>query len=181
MRKRTTLAHFGLLALVITTGACMGDESGGSYASPSHWTSQRLVLLAGTTLHVRLASRLHSLHSQIAGPGDSWTGTLVAPVTVEGRTLLPAGTSVHGNVIDARKPGDVGGAMLDLEIRSVSLTGQDVGVDASADQVFSADSEERSGVAVTAAVDPRTAALVLQPGTVMTFTIEESVAVRYER
>ncbi len=172
------LAHLGLLALVITTGACMEDESGGSYASPSHWTSQRLVLPAGTTLHVRLASRLHS---QIAGPGDSWTGTLVAPVTVEGRTLLPAGASVHGNVIEARKPGGVGGAMLDLELRSVSLGGQDVSLDASADQVVSASSEEGSSVAVTAAVDPRTAALVLQPGTVMTFTIEESVAVRYER
>jgi len=173
MRNRTTLAHVGLLVLVLGTGACMEDQSGGSYASESHWSSHRLVLPAGTTLAVRLASRLHS---QIAEPGDSWTGMLVAPVDVEGRTVLPAGTHVHGNVVESRKPAL--GAMIDLEISSVSLDGQDVRLDASADQVLAAN---QSNVAVPAVVDPSAPPLVLQPGTVMTFTIEESVAVRNDR
>lgn len=177
MRMRSTTARIGLLALVLGTGACMEDETGGSYASPSHWSS-RLVLPAGTTLSVRLASRLHS---QIAAPGDSWTGSLVLPVLVERRTLLPAGTSVHGNVIDARKPLGNGGAMLDLEITSVSVGGQDVRLDASADQVLAEYGRPNEAVAVVANRSPRVAPLVLQPGTVMTFTIEESVAVRYER
>ena len=175
MRNRTTLAHVGLLALVLGTGACMEDQSGGSYASESHWSSRRLVLPAGTTLAVRLASRLHS---QIAEPGDSWTGMLVAPVNVEGRTLLPAGTYVHGNVVESRKPAL--GAMIDLEISSVSLDGQDVRLDASADQVLAAN-QANGIVAAPAVVDPSAPPLVLQPGTVMTFTIEESVAVRNER
>jgi hypothetical protein len=175
MRNRTTLAHVGLLALVLGTGACMEDQSGGSYASESHWSSRRLVLPAGTTLAVRLASRLHS---QIAQPGDSWTGRLVAPVEVEGRALLPAGTYVHGNVVESRKPAL--GAMIDLEISSVSLDGQDLRLDASADQVLAAP-RANGVIAVPAMVDPSAPNLVLQPGTVMTFTIEESVVVRNER
>src|SRR5262245_2495844 len=179
MRNRTTLAHIGLLAIVLGTGACMEDQSGGSYASETHWSSRRLVLPAGTSLAVRLASRLHS---QIARPGDSWTGRLVAPVTVEGRTLLPAGTYVHGNVVESRKP--IAGAMNDLEITSVSLDGRDVRLDASADQVLAANQANRQAnraVAIPAVVDPGGPPLVLQPGTVMTFTVEESVVVRNER
>jgi hypothetical protein len=175
MRKRTTLAHVGLLALVLGTGACMEDQSGGSYASDSHWPTRRLVLPAGTTLAVRLASRLHS---QIAEPGDSWTGRLVAPVSVAGSTVLPAGTYVHGNVVEARKPAR--GAMIDLEISSVSLDGQEVRLDASADQVLAAN-QGSGAMAVPAVVAPSAAPLVLEPGTVMTFTIEESVLVSTER
>lgn len=178
MRNRRTLAQIGLLALVATTGACMEDETGGSYASPSHWVTQRLVLPAGTSLSVRLDSRLHS---QIAGPGDSWTGQLAAPVFVAGRVLLPTGTWVHGNVIEARKPSRPEGAMLDLEICSVTLDGRDLKLDASADQVLAVAPQVPGAMAVPAVMDPRTAPLVLQPGTVMTFTIEESVAVRCER
>jgi len=175
MRNRTTLAHVGLLVLVLGTGACMEDQSGGSYASESHWSSRRLVLPAGTSLAVRLASRLHS---QIAEPGDSWTGMVVAPVIVEGRTLLPGGTHVHGTVVESRKPSL--GAMIDLEITSVSLDGQDVRLDASADQVLATNQGGRA-VAVPAGVNPSAAPLVLEPGTVMTFTVEESVVVRNER
>jgi hypothetical protein len=175
MRTRTT-AHFGLLALVLGTGACMQDGTEGAYGSSSLWSAQRLVLPAGTTLAVRLASRLHS---QIAAPGDSWTGSLVLPVLVERRTLLPAGTWVHGNVIDARKPSGAGGAMLDLEISSVSVGGRDVRLDASADEVLA--DPPNDAVVAMAGASPRGAPLVLKPGTVMTFTIEESVAVRYER
>src|SRR5262249_21195289 len=156
--------------LMFGVGACMmEDETGGSYASPSHWSSQLLVLPAGTRLSVRLASRLHS---QIAAPGDSWTGTLVLPVLVEGRTLLPAGTWVHGNVIDARKPDGEGGAMLDLDVTSVSLDGRDVALDASADQVLGGPRWRNQAVAAVANMTPRGAPLVLQPGTVMRFTLE---------
>lgn len=178
MSKRMTTAHVGLLALVLGTGACMQDESGGSYASASHWSPRRVVLPAGTNLSVRLESRLHA---QIAAPGDSWTGTLAFPVLVDGRTLLPAGTWVHGNVIESRKPGQAGGAVLDLEITSVSLDGEDVRLDASADEVLADPSQPNESVATVAAMNPHTAPLVLEPGTVMTFTIEESVAVRYDR
>ena len=105
---------------------------------------------------------------------------LVAPVLVEGRMVLPAGTYVHGNVIEARKPGRAEGGMVDLEISSVTLDGQDVRLDASADQVVDAASGPRDAIAMPAVMGPHTAPLVLQPGTVMTFTVEESVAVRYE-
>ena len=178
MRRRTTIAHLGLLALVLGAGACMEDQTGGSYSSLSHWPStSRVVLPAGTALPIRLESRLNA---QIAGPGDSWTGRLVSPVMVNGRALLPAGAFVHGNVIEARRPGRDGGGMLDLHLTSVSLGGQDVPLDASADELMESPRGGSGSLAVTASMDPRTATLVLQPGTRMTFTIEESVAVRCE-
>jgi hypothetical protein len=170
MRPSKSLARLWLVVLVLATGACMEDETGGSYASPSRWAARRLVLPAGTSLDVRLASRLHS---QIASPGDSWTGVLIHPVVLEGRTIVPAGTYVHGNVMAARKPNQGDGAMLDLAIRSVSLDGKEIRLDATADEVLVG-----SATFETASL-PQAEPLVLTPGTLMTFTIEESLAVRY--
>lgn len=193
MRKRTTFAHLGLVALVLATGACMEDETGGSYASPARWAARKVLLPAGTALEVRLASRLHS---QVAHPGDSWTGELVKAVLVDDRMLLPAGTWVHGTVVGARKPSSGDGAMIDLEIHAVTIDGKDVRLAASADEVVESPNAldfgaERSAVELgepkgiqvaAAALAPADAEpLVLKPGTVMTFTIEESVAARYDR
>jgi hypothetical protein len=171
MRIRTTLARAGLLGLVLATGACMQDETGGSYSSASRWAARRLVLPAGTAIQVRLASWLHS---QISSPGDSWTGEIVSPVLVDGQRILPAGTWVHGIVVDSRRPRSREGAMLDLEVRSVTIDGKDIRLDASADQVL----DEGITVAVS---DEHSSPLVLGPGTAMTFTVEESASMGVAR
>src|SRR6185312_3219937 len=54
-----------------------------------------VVLPAGTTLAVRLNDALDSKTSKA---GDTFTASVAQPVTVQGRTVIPAGAAVSGDV-----------------------------------------------------------------------------------
>ncbi|MDX2180315.1 MAG: hypothetical protein SFV18_12045 [Bryobacteraceae bacterium] len=87
-------------------------------------------LPAGTSLTVRLDQTLSTKSNQ---PGDRFSGTLSAPVTVDGRTLLPAGTSVNGVVRDAAPSGRLAGqAVLRVALTSVEIDGREVPISTSA-------------------------------------------------
>jgi hypothetical protein len=60
-------------------------------------------LAAGTPLSVRLTTGISSRTSRA---GDPVSAVLIEPVQVEGRTVLPAGSSVQGNVLEV---GELGG------------------------------------------------------------------------
>ncbi|HJY07206.1 MAG TPA: hypothetical protein VJ323_12885, partial [Bryobacteraceae bacterium] len=54
-------------------------------------------LSAGTRLSIRLRNSISSKHSQ---PGDPVSATLIAPVRINGRELIPSGFIVQGAVAD---------------------------------------------------------------------------------
>ncbi len=78
---------------------------------------------AGSVLHVRLTNAVGSFASRPGAPVD---GVLIAPVKIEGETVLPVGTIVHGHVKSVRRVG-FGilheAASLDLIFDSISLPG----------------------------------------------------------
>jgi hypothetical protein len=78
---------------------------------------------AGSVLHVRLTNAVGSFASRPGAPVD---GVLIAPVKLEGETVLPVGTIVHGNVKSVRRVG-LGilheAASMDLNFDSISLPG----------------------------------------------------------
>lgn len=78
---------------------------------------------AGSILHIRLTNAAGSFASR---PGDPVDGVLIAPVKVDGETVLPVGTLVHGQVKSVRRVG-LGlvheAAGLDLVFSSLSLPG----------------------------------------------------------
>jgi len=78
---------------------------------------------AGSVLHVRLTNAVGSFASRPGAPVD---GVLIAPVKIEGETVLPVGTVVHGRVKSVRRVG-FGilheAASLDLIFDSISLPG----------------------------------------------------------
>ncbi|AXC15205.1 hypothetical protein ACPOL_5961 [Acidisarcina polymorpha] len=62
-----------------------------------------------------------TLGSKISHPGDAFQGTLTHSIRVRGETLIPAGSTVNGVVVDARERGKFKGEG-DLSIRLTSIT-----------------------------------------------------------
>ena len=78
-----------------------------SLSLPSPAAAQAGVTLpAGTALLVKMETLIVSGQ---ADKGDPFTGVLEKPVTVEGKTVFPRGTKVHGQVIVAVDVGNISG------------------------------------------------------------------------
>ena len=61
---------------------------------------------AGSLLHVRLTCTLTSKTSK---PGDPFTGIVTTPITVDGKEVIAAGSSVEGHVAFVKQSGRVSG------------------------------------------------------------------------
>ncbi len=80
-----------------------------------------IVLPAGTILTVRLGQ---PLSSKTAKPGEMFAASMANPITVGGKTAIPAGSSAQGVVHDAKKAGKFkGGAVLTLDLTSITVKG----------------------------------------------------------
>src|SRR5258706_8695926 len=98
-----------------------GGNAMNSPAAPAAPEPQPLVVPAGTTLTVRLGE---SVGSKISSPGQSFSATLVSPVTVDGNTVIPAGAAARGTVVDAKPLGRFkGGAILEVRLNSITVNG----------------------------------------------------------
>lgn len=82
-----------------------------------------LVVPADTPISVVLDQ---SVGSKISTPGQAFSATVEAPVEVNGRVAIPRDAHVSGVVTDAKAAGRFkGGAVLDLELTSVTLEQKD--------------------------------------------------------
>jgi hypothetical protein len=107
-------------------------DSGGSASSANRPSAARtaVVVPAGTTLTVRLGE---ALGSKISSPGQSFTASLAAPVSVGGDTVIPAGAEARGTVTDAKALGRFkGGAVLQVKLTSIKVNGVEHSIDTSA-------------------------------------------------
>jgi len=83
---------------------------------------QPIVVPAGTTLTVRVGQALSSKTSQ---SGQTFLATLAQPVSVGGRTAIPAGATISGTVVSAKSKGKIKGeGELSLALTSVTVNGQ---------------------------------------------------------
>ena len=81
-----------------------------------------LTVPAGKVLTVRLAD---AVGSKISQPGQSFSGSLVRAVEVNGEEAIPVGAKVSGEVVDAKPLGRfAGGALLQLRLDSVTINGE---------------------------------------------------------
>jgi len=80
-------------------------------------TNKTYTVPAGTVVDVRLGETLGSKTSQ---SGQNFDATLVEPVVVEGKEVIPAGADAHGVVVDAQSLGHFKGAAL-LKIALTSI------------------------------------------------------------
>jgi len=75
---------------------------------------------SGTPISVSVET---GISSENANVGDSWTGTVRQSVVVDGRTLIPAGSTVTGTVSGVRAAHKGERAMLDLALSRVDVDG----------------------------------------------------------
>jgi hypothetical protein len=82
---------------------------------------QPIVVPAGTVLTVKTGQALSSKNSQA---GQTFLATLAQPVSVGGRSAVPAGSTVSGTVVTAKAKGKIKGeGQLDLALTSISVGG----------------------------------------------------------
>jgi hypothetical protein len=83
---------------------------------------QPIVVPAGTALTIKLGQALGSKSSQ---SGQTFLATLAQPVSVKGKTALPAGSTASGTVVSAKAKGKFKGeGELVLALTSISIKGQ---------------------------------------------------------
>jgi hypothetical protein len=81
-----------------------------------------LVVPAGAPLRVRID---HALATNTNNPGDRFTGSLVEPVIVDGKAVIPRGARVEGIVRNSSPSGRLKGrAILSLTVNRIDWNGQ---------------------------------------------------------
>jgi hypothetical protein len=127
-----------MVAVAAISAACGGhppenvDAAAGESSAPASETAaparaaapviREVTLPAGTTLRLRLQSAIASDTSKVE---DQVRAELAQAVTVNGATVLPAGTTVVGNVTDVERSGRVKGrARLAYRFNSLTHDGE---------------------------------------------------------
>lgn len=87
-----------------------------------------VVVPEGTVLTIRTGEPLGSKTTQT---GATFTGSLAAPITVDGEMVIPQGAEVSGVVTEAKKAGRFkGGAVLSLALHSITVKGHTYNIEA---------------------------------------------------
>jgi hypothetical protein len=93
-------------------------------SQPSEPVPTTITVPAGKVLTIHLADEVGSKVSQ---PGQTFGGSLARPVLVNGQEVIPAGSRVQGEVVDAKSMGHfAGGALLALKLDSITVNGQQI-------------------------------------------------------
>jgi hypothetical protein len=98
-------------------------HGGGSSGSSSGGTSQApgITVPSGTPVAVTVNTLISS---ETAKVGDTWTGVVKDPVMVDGRTVIPAGSTVTGTVTAVTPAVKGSRASLDMAMSSVEVNGR---------------------------------------------------------
>lgn len=103
------------------------NNSAPANSQPTEPVPTTITVPAGKVLTVRLADEVGSKISQ---PGQTFGGSLARAVEVEGQVVIPAGTRVQGEVVDAKAMGHfAGGALLELKLDSIHVNGEQLPVE----------------------------------------------------
>lgn len=126
----TMAAALGLLACgskppdSASSGAAPGATTAPAESKPGlveRLTAKPVTIPGGTVLTVRLNQ---AVGSKISNSGDPFTATLVSPVTVGDKEVIPKGAEAAGIVTEAVPLGRFkGGAKLALTLNSVTIKG----------------------------------------------------------
>jgi len=90
--------------------------------APAPEPPKPVVVPAGTDVVVTIDQALSSKSSQ---PGQTFLATVAQPVSIDGKTAIPKGSSVTGKVITAKTKGKIKGeGELSIALSSVTIRGQ---------------------------------------------------------
>ena len=123
MRHAHLISTVALLSAIVLSG-CKSDEPSAQAATnrnPGSGPASRaanLNLPSGTLVDVTLGTNLSSENAKV---GDPWSGTIRSAAVVDGKTVIPAGSTTAGTVagVTPARKGDR--AMLDLQMTSITV------------------------------------------------------------
>ena len=210
MRHGHFISSVALIAVAVLSG-CRSEQKVAQKGTDTRGTitvQAETTLPSGSSIDVTLDT---PLTSETANVGTAWTGSTRNASVVDGRNIIPAGSSVTGTVT-AVKPARKGDrAMLDLGLRTIEVDGRSYRVHGTTEAIIAGSPRARNlgaiagGAAVGAAVGQAVSGstkgtviggvigggaatgvvsqtkgwqVVLKEGTPLTFTTNESVAVR---
>jgi hypothetical protein len=97
------------------------EKSSGSKKLFEKLAPKPVMVPAGTILTARMSQ---SLSTKGNHAGDSFAATIVEPVSVDGKVVIPEGATATGTVVDSKSKGRFkGGAMLEIALNSVVING----------------------------------------------------------
>lgn len=126
MRHAPFITYVALVAATVLSG-CRGEEqvaqNGTNATSPAASSNSvpELTLASGTSIEVTLAT---PLTSKTATAGNVWSGSIRNALSVDGRDVIPAGSSVAGTVTSVQPARKGDRAMLDLGLTSITVDGR---------------------------------------------------------
>jgi len=141
---RRFVAFFLVLSLALVLGACSskpaeetsatGDATKESASQPAEKPGLIERILAkpvpvpvGTTLTVKLDQ---AVGSKISADGEPFTATLANPIMVDGKEVIPKGSTVTGTVVDAKTRGRFKGeGRLELVLNSITVRGSEYDIE----------------------------------------------------
>jgi hypothetical protein len=201
MNMRRLTPHPSGIVLVAMLGLLSGCNGPRTFAHSAIDPSSSSSVLSGTRIKVALAS---NISSETARVGDSWRGTVTENVMTPNDGAIPPGSEVEGVVAAVTSAERGVRGMLELGVLRIRVNGYVEAIAASTEPVIAGSSRARNlgaiggGSAESARVsDDRdttdrgntgevTAAgimtgprrIVLSDGTVLTFTVTQTVAMR---
>lgn len=91
-------------------------------APPAPTPPQKVTIPAGTQLSIRVNEEINSEKAQV---GDTFHGSISAPVTVDDQTVIPTSADVEGRVVDVKSAGRfAGGSVLTLQLTKLMMNGK---------------------------------------------------------
>lgn len=152
-------------------------------------------LYSGTVITVRLTQ---PLSSENVRRGQRWVGTIASPVVVNTHLMVPRGSRVEGEVVSVRRASSGNPGIVHLAARSVIVEGRETELAADAGPVIAgtpralnlgASADDQDGAladagdldtreSINEGLRVRAEPVVLRPGTVMGFMLNESVLLR---
>jgi len=122
------------------------NNSAPANSQPAEQVPTAITVPAGKVLTVRLADEVGSKISQ---PGQTFGGSLARAIEVDGQVVIPAGTRVQGEVVDAKAMGHfAGGALLELKLDSIHVNGEQLPVQTATVTETSKGKGKRTGVLI---------------------------------
>jgi len=163
MIRRFALSFVCALSVGLFLAGCQGQKSADQQAGPDASGSptmaesaknavkkvlepKPLVVPADTVIAVVLDQ---TISSKTSSSGDRFSATVEAPVEVEGKVAIPKHARVDGVVKEAKAAGRFkGGAVLALELTSVTVNGKDYEIQTSAAAMSSKGKGKRTAAMV---------------------------------
>jgi len=141
MRQAYVLSIIALVAGTLLSGCNEEKQVAQNDKSSDTQTSNTQSLPSGTAIDVTLGT---ALTSETAGVGTAWNGSLANAAVLNGRDVIPAGSSVTGTVtgVKAAKKGDR--AMLDLGLSSITVNGHNYKVGGTTEAVIAGSTRARN-------------------------------------